>query len=226
MAPRRPPDRHVPTLAHLISLGALRGYVRVTTSELGRRMSRSQQSASDHLRELEREGLVRRAVRGRALSVLVTPAGRAAVARMHEELRACLESAPPALDLSGAIVSGSGEGRYYMSLRGYTRQFQARVGYVPFPGTLNVRLDGASAEAASRLDSARGTVIDGFSDGERTYGWVRCHAATLNGRVACEIIRLERTHHGPSIVELVAPVSLRRRLRASDGSRVSISVAA
>lgn len=189
-------------------------------------MSRSQQSASDHLRELEREGLVRREVRGRSLSVLVTPAGHAAVVRMHELLRESLESAPSSMDLAGTIVSGSGEGRYYMSLRGYTRQFRARVGYVPFPGTLNVRLDGASAAGAARLDAARGTMIDGFSDGERTYGWVRCHAATLNGRVACEIIRLERTHHEASIVELVAPVSLRRRLRASDGSRVRISVAA
>lgn len=215
----------MPTLAYLISLGARRGYVRITTSELGRRMSRSQQSASDHLRELERDGLVRREIRGGSLSVMVTPAGHAAVARMHEELRACLETAPPQADLAGTIVSGSGEGRYYMSLRGYTRQFRARVGYVPFPGTLNVRLDEASAAAASRLDTARGTMIDGFSDGERTYGWVRCHAATLNGRVACEIIRLERTHHEPSIVELVAPVGLRRRLRLADGSRVTISVA-
>lgn len=226
MAPRRTPDRHVPTLAHLISLGARRGYVRVTTSELGRSLSRSQQSASDHLRELERDGLIRRAVRGRSLSVLVTPAGHEAVVRMHGLLRACLESAPSSLDLEGAIVPGSGEGRYYMSLRGYTRQFRARVGYVPFPGTLNVRLDGDSAAGAARLDAARGTMIDGFSDGERTYGWVRCHAATLNGRVACELVRLERTHHEPSIVELVAPFSLRRRLRASDGSRVEISVAA
>ncbi len=224
MASRTLEARHVPTLAYLLSRGARAGYVRITTSELGRSISRSQQAASDHLRELERDGLVRRTVQGRSLSVLVTPEGYSRVLHLYESLRSSIESAPSSMNLAGRVVSGSGEGRYYMALRGYTRQFRARVGYVPFPGTLNVRLDAASASEAERLDSARGTMIEGFSDGARTYGWVRCHAATINGRVPCELIRLERTHHERSIVELVAATSLRRRLRVTDGSRVTVSV--
>ena len=38
------------------------------------------------------------------------------------------------------IVSGMGEGAYYMSLKGYRNQFIEKLGYEPYPGTLNVKL--------------------------------------------------------------------------------------
>ena len=216
--------RHVPTLAYLLLRGARHNHVRVTTAELGHHISKSQQAASDHLRELERDGLIKRTIQGRSLSIKVTPRGYAGMARLYESLRSCIESAPASIELTGTLVSGSGEGRYYMAVRGYTSQFRTKIGYVPFPGTLNVRLDVGSIATLADLDSIRGTLIDGFSDGERTYGWVRCHPATINSHTSCDLLRLERTHHDDSIVELVAGVNLRRKLRISDGSDVVITV--
>lgn len=219
------PARYVPVLAYLLLRGARRTYVRITTAELGRHISRSQQAASDYLRELERAGLVRRTSQGRSASVQVTPRGYESMARLYESLRACITAAPDSIELAGTLVSGSGEGRYYVAQRGYTRQFRSKIGYVPFPGTLNVRLDADSAASLGGLDASRGALIEGFADGERTYGWVRCYSSTINGRVPCDLLRLERTHHDGSIVELIAPSNLRRRLRISDGSAVRISVA-
>ena len=217
--------RHVAVLAYLLSEGARRNYIKITTSELGHHISKSQQAASDQLRELERDGLVKRMVQGRSLSVRVTPQGYVAMARLYESLRSCIESSPASLELAGTLVSGSGEGRYYMAQSGYTKQFRTRIGYVPFPGTLNVRLDADSTVKLEDLDSMRGILIDGFSDGQRTYGWVRCHTATINSRISCDLLRLERTHHDNTIVELVASVNLRRKLKLSDGSKIVISVA-
>lgn len=217
--------RHVQALAYLLSRGARGSHVRMTTSELGRGIHRSQQAASDQLRELELGGLIERMAHGRSMSVRVTPQGYAAVAQLYESLRACIESAPVSMDLAGRVVSGSGEGRYYMAQDGYTRQFRARMGYVPFPGTLNVSLDAGSAAKLGSLDPARGTLLDGFSDGQRTYGWVRCHGATINSRVPCDLLRLERTHHDGDIVELVSAVNLRKKMGVFDGSSVTISVA-
>ena len=34
-----------------------------------------------------------------------------------------------------------GEGSYYMSLKGYKKQFKEKLGYEPFPGTLNLKLE-------------------------------------------------------------------------------------
>lgn len=218
-------SRYVLVLAYLLSKGARKNYIRITTSELGRNIHKSQQAASDQLRQLERDGFIRRMVQGRSMSVRVTPQGYASVARLYESLRSCIESAPASIELTGTLVSGSGEGRYYMAQSGYTKQFRTKMGYVPFPGTLNVRLDADSSAELDELDSVRGTLIDGFSDGERTYGWVRCYAARINSRISCDLLRLERTHHDNTIVELVASTNLRQELKMTDGSPITISVA-
>ncbi len=216
------PSRYVPVLAYLLLRGAKKNHIRITTSELGRNIHKSQQAASDQLRELERDGFIRRMVQGRSMSVRVTPQGYDGIVGLYESLRACIESAPASLELAGTLVSGSGEGRYYMALDGYTKQFRKKIGYVPFPGTLNVRLD---ADSVVELDPVGGTLIDGFSDGQRTYGWVRCYTAMINSRASCDLLRLERTHHDETIVELVAETNLRKELGLDDGSRVTISVA-
>lgn len=209
---------HVLALSHLLSLGAGGRFVDITTSELGLAVSRSQQAASKHLRELEEWGLVERAPGARGHSVRVTAAGRRRVRELHGALGAGLES--PRGAVRGRLVSGMGEGAYYMSLPGYTRQFRERIGYVPFPGTLNVRLEPGSAPAG--LDSG-GIAIDGFSDGRRTYGPVRCVAARANG-IDSHVVMPERTHHDSSILELISESNIRRAAGISDGSRVLVDL--
>ncbi len=218
--------QHVLTLAHLLSRGARHNFVTVTTAELGRAIRRSQQAASKHLLELEKGGFVERASSGRGYSVRITSRGHGELVRLNRILNDSLGSSPSQIILEGELVSGMGEGAYYMSLGGYTRQFKARIGHVPFPGTLNVQLyKKEHIEAIRQLDAMDGIKIDGFSDGRRTYGWVRCFACRING-VDSQLIRLERTHHDPSVVELISRHNIRRSARLSDGSKVTIRIPA
>ncbi len=118
-----------------------------------------------------------------------------------------------------------GEGAYYMSQEGYTKQFKKKIGYVPFPGTLNIRLDRKEDfEAVKQFDNINTTHIEGFSDGKRTYGWVKCYPAKLNSSLDCLLIRLERTHHDTSIVELISKHNLRKTAKLDDGTQVSIEI--
>lgn len=249
---------HITTLAYLLSRGARHDYVEMTTKELGRKISKSQQSASRHLADLERDGLIERGPptptggggdgaatsRGIHTSVRVTRRGFEELERLSSVLRdsiAPVGSADPArITLSGVLVSGMGEGAYYMTLDGYTRQFRSKVGYVPFPGTLNVRLSGRRyMEAVRRLKSERaGEMIDSFSDGRRTYGWAICYPALLRAgpasggdaadsktaEVQCDLITLERTHHDDSIIELISAVCIREATGISDGSDVTVEI--
>lgn len=208
---------HVLALSHLLSRGAAGRFVDITTADLGVAISRSQQSASKHLRELEEWGLVERAPGARGHSVRVTGSGLRETEKLYGILGAGLEGAPRAI--RGTLVSGMGEGAYYMSLAGYTSQFSERIGYVPFPGTLNVRLE----PGGPSIPSSGGVMIDEFSDGQRTYGRVRCLSARANGIVA-HIIRPERTHHDSSILELISEVNIRETTGISDGSRVSVEL--
>lgn len=227
---------HILTLAHLLSKGAKHNYVTVTTSSLGHSIKRSQQAASQHMVELERNGFIERIAMGRKMSVRITASGLSEVARLSSVLQESLELADSPdlarVKLAGVLVSGMGEGAYYMTLDGYTRQFKSKVGYIPFPGTLNIQLTLREyKDAARRLRSERaGITIESFSDKNRTYGSARCFPALMYTKdhrgdgIPCDLIVLERTHHDDSIVELISKVCLRESAKISDGSELVVEI--
>ena len=145
--------------------------------------------------------------------------------KLSSILQKSLDSSPSHVELKGTLVSGMGEGAYYMGLKGYTKQFKSKIGYVPYPGTLNVRLDQKiHQEAIKQFETLNGIKIKSFSDGKRTYGWVKCFTAKLNNSTNCELIILERTHHDDSIIELISKSCLRKVAKLKDGSKVSIKI--
>ena len=217
--------QHILTLSHLLSVGAGHNYVLITTDSLGQSIDKSQQTASKHLVDLEHDGFIERLISDGSISVKVTSKGLDEVNHLISTLQNSVSSKMSYVDIEGVLVSGIGEGAYYMSLEGYTRQFKSKIGYIPFPGTLNVRLDKkVYLEAKRQLDRTGGVMVDGFSDGKRTYGWVRCFHATLNADIECMLVVLERTHHDYSIIELISKVCIRESAGLVDGSRVSIRI--
>lgn len=217
--------QHILTLSELLSKGARHNFVSITTSSLGKSIKRSQQAASKHLLELERDGYIERIRNGQNFSVRITPKGHAEMVKISTILKSSLDSSPSYIEFMGNIISGMGEGAYYMSMKGYTKQFKSRLGYIPFPGTLNVKLkDKKFVEAKRELDAHEGIKIDGFSDGKRTYGWVKCYPAKINNSVDGMIITLERTHYDDSILELISHTSIKKAAKLSTGSQISIKV--
>ena len=213
------------TLTQLLSKGARYNFVHITTSSLGKSIKKSQQAASIYLLELENNGFIERLMEGRKISVKITQKGYSELVKLHSILGCSLDSSPSYLELNGSVISGLGEGAYYMSLNGYTKQFKVKIGYIPFPGTLNVKLNQLQAtQIIQQLDDLDSVIIDPFSDGKRTYGWVKCFHATLNGSIKCELIRLERTHHDNSVIELVSKDNLRKNARLKTGSKVTIKI--
>ena len=217
--------QHLLTLSHLLSKGAKYNYVTITTSSLGKNIHKSQQAASKHLLELEENKFITRIINGRNLSVKITSKGFSEMVKLSSVLQKSLDSSPSHIDLKGTLVSGMGEGAYYMGLKGYTKQFQSKIGYIPFPGTLNVRLDQKiHQESIKQFETLNGIKIKSFSDGKRTYGWVKCFSAKLNNSINCQLIVLERTHHDDSVIELISKVCLRKNAKLKDGSKVSIKI--
>ena len=217
--------QHILTLSYLLSKGAKYNYVSITTSSLGKNIKKSQQAASKHLLELEQNQFIERIINGRNISVKITPKGFSEMVKLSSILQKSLDSSPSHVELKGTLVSGMGEGAYYMGLKGYTKQFESKIGYVPYPGTLNVKLDQKiHQEAIKQFETLDGVKIKSFSDGKRTYGWVKCFNAKLNNSANCELIILERTHHDDSIIELISKTCLRQIAKLKDGSKVSIKI--
>ncbi len=217
--------QHIITLTQLLSKGARYNFVQLTSSSLGKSVQKSQQTASKYLMELENDGFIKRFMKGRKVFVRITNKGYAELVKLHSLLGSSLGAFPSSIELKGEIISGMGEGAYYMSLKGYTKQFKSKIGYVPFPGTLNVKLyQKEYLEAIQQVDDLDGQKINSFSDGKRTYGWVKCFTAKLNRTINCQLIRLERTHYDNSIIELISKNNICKAANLKLGAKVSIKI--
>ena len=215
------------TLKHLALLGALDGATTVTCATLADRLDASNQTASRRLQRLEETGAVTRELLGDGQQVTITDDGERALRGEYEQYRRVFERSD-SVRLSGLVTSGMGEGRHYISLPGYMEQFIDRLGYEPFPGTLNVELDEESIEARARMDALDPVRIDGWEDDDRTYGPAFCWPATAEaGKHEYEqahVIAPERTHHGADQLEVIAPEKLRDTLGLEDDEEVTVRV--
>jgi len=182
------------TLIELLLRGARSNYVNITTTELANSIGRSQQAASKHLLELESNGYIKRMRYGQGFSIKVTEKGYREVYNLFMKLKAVVEPVK-VIELVGVVVKGMGEGSYYMSLNGYRLQFISKLGFDPYPGTLNIKLDKMYIDAKQEITKYPPIIIEGFSDGKRTYGGVRCYRAKMNDTIDGAILIPERTHH-------------------------------
>jgi riboflavin kinase, archaea type len=201
--------------------GAQRTPVEITSREVGEHLEVSQQAADRYLVDLAKQGLISRSLGARKQRLTLTPAGVEVLRKEFHAYRRVFEG-PSRLRFSGQVASGLGEGRYYLSQPGYILQFQERLGYTPYPGTLNIRVD---PKELLRIDGLRdwdGVRIDGFQASGRTFGGATCYGGRINGR-PCHLIRPDRSHY-QDVVELIAPESLRESLSVHDGDSVAVEV--
>ncbi|NKE34814.1 MULTISPECIES: DUF120 domain-containing protein [Natronococcus] len=208
--------------------GGLEGDVKISCSRLADRLDASNQTASRRLQRLEAADLLERDTVSDGQWVAVTDAGERALHAEYEDYRRIFET-DAEVALEGTVTSGMGEGRHYISLPGYERQFAERLGYEPFPGTLNVDLREDSVRRRSALASLEPVPIDGWEDDDRTYGPAVCHPATVetadgDAYEGAHIIAPERTHHDEDQLEVIAPDKLREELDLADGDRVTVTV--
>jgi len=222
-------SEYIITLAKLLLKGAKDNFIEFTSTDIGIEINKSQQAASKIILELQEMKYVERIKKGHGYMIRVTEEGLSSVKKMSEFLNMALNSPPGNIHFNGILVSGMGEGKYYMSLEGYRKQFKKKIGYIPFPGTLNIRIfDPLSLENREKIERFGYQFIDGFSDSERTYGWVKCYSAIMNDNVdiQSDLLILERTHHDKNMLEVIAPVNIKQVMGLKNGDNVKVTLQA
>ncbi len=214
------------TLFKLAELGASSRTVKVSTEYLAEKTGASQQTASRHLITLEKMGWIKRTVTPEGCLTKITPQGVAKLKKLYSELRLIFESAyPPSITLEGTLFTGLGEGAYYVTKEGYRKQFIEKLGFDPYPGTLNLKLTSEyDIKSLSELETYPAVTLEGFEDESRTYGAVRCYPAIINNKEKGAVINALRTHYGESVIEIVSPTCLRSRLKLKDGHKVKVEI--
>ncbi len=217
--------KHFELLFNLMLMGAKDNYVKIKTADLAAKLGKSQQAASIYLITLEREGLIERQSSRDGTVVKITQSGLDQLVTVYLLLRNELEESPTSIVLEGSVFSGMGEGAYYMSLPKYKEQFLKKIGFEPFPGTLNLKIDLRHVMEREKLEQYKhlGIKIEGFSDGTRTYGALWCFHSLIES-IRGAVVLIERTHYDISVIEIISPVNFRKELGLKDGDKVKITI--
>jgi riboflavin kinase len=213
-------------LYKLAEMGASRRTIKVSTEYLAEKMGLSQQTASRHLIQLERLGWIQRTITPEGCMIKVTEAGKDELKRVYSSLHQIFEAAyPTSLTLEGVLFSGLGEGAYYIGKDGYRKQFIEKLGFDPYPGTLNLKLTtDYDLKTMAEVGNYPGVEIEGFKNETRSFGNVRCYPAIINNKVKGAVLTAMRTHYNSSVLEIIAPTFLRGSLKLKDGNKVKVEI--
>jgi riboflavin kinase len=218
--------RHIYTLLKLAEMGAHRRTAKISTEFLARKLGVSQQSSSRHLIELERKGWIKRTTTPEGCLIKITDAGVGELKKLYASLRFLMETAyPPSITLEGVVFTGLGEGAYYVTRDPYRRQFMEKLGFDPYPGTLNLKLvTDYDIKTRSELEAYPAIEIEGFKNENRTFGPVKAYPAIVENKAKGALVSALRSHYDSSVIELIAPVCLRKHLALKDGHKVKVEV--
>ena len=211
-------------------MGGIRRPIFSTTSELGKLVRISQQSASRKLTEMENANLIVRNYKQRGNTIKITPEGIASLEQIFTDLWMILnvEGREPLLEkitFKGKVCTGMGEGAYYMSRKGYTHQFPSLLGFTPFHGTLNLQLlEESNLKNFERLLRSPSKFITEFTEGGRRFGKVFVWPTYLligENKVNSALIHPDRTHHDNQI-ELIAEEHIKSKYGVKDGDTLEV----
>jgi len=123
------------------------------------------------------------------------------------------------IKFSGKVFSGRGNGAKFLELQWVKQQINAKLGFTPYTGTLNLRLSDKSAERRKLLEKAAFMKVcpaEGYCNGKLFKASV--------GTLACGIVIPEVAGYPENILEIIAPVNLREKLQLADNDEITVTV--
>jgi len=207
-------------------MGAYKRTAKISTEYLAEKLEISQQSASRYLIELERKGWIKKNATPEGSLIKIDEAGAKELKKLLANLRFVVEAAyPPSVTLEGTVFTGLGEGAYYTQKEHYRKQFVEKLGFEPYPGTLNLKLTtDYDLKTRLELEAYPAVEVEGFKNENRTFGTVKCYPAVIGNKFKGALISALRGHYDSSVLEIIAPVNLRRQLNLKDGNKVKVEI--
>jgi riboflavin kinase len=210
----------------LAEMGAHRRIAKISTEYLAAKLNTSQQTASRYLIELDNMGWVERTITAEGCLIRITESGVKELQKISSRLRFLMEADYlPSITLEGTVFTGLGEGAYYISKEQYRKQFIEKLGFDPYPGTLNLKLTtDYDIKTRNELEAYPAIEIEGFTSEDRTFGPVKCYPLIIENKAKGALISAMRSHYDASVLEIIAPVPLRKSLKLKDGHKVKVEV--
>lgn len=203
--------------------GAIHDFIPLTSRQVGDMLGISQQSASRYLLTLLKTDLIERQLRARSQLIKISEKGLEVLNKEYADYRQLFKLVSQ-LRIRGVAVSGLGEGKYYIGQQGYSGQFQQKLWFKPYEGTLNVKLLINENHKLKILQGNEGILVHGFEDEEtkRTFGDVKCFLAKIQ-TIDCAIVMPMRSHYN-DVIEVISQEHLRTNLGINDGDIIEIEI--
>jgi riboflavin kinase len=211
----------IPTLKALALRGGANQMISVSTKELSEDLGVSQQTASNRILELLEKGLISRRLGTRGQSIRITREGMGLLRKEYADYHSIFGRGER-VRITGIVSTGLGEGKYYLERAQYKKQLSEKLGFRPFEGTLNLKVNDGEIEKLDILPASRKIHIKGFKAEGRTFGEATCIPISIEG-VECAIVLPYRSHHS-DILEIISTEHLRKRLELEDGDEVSFEL--
>ena len=213
-------------LYKLAEMGAFHRTVKISTQYLAEKTGVSQQTASRQLIELDNIGWIQRLMTAEGSLIKLTEVGKTQLKNIYSRLMTIIEAAHPlSVTLEGVVFSGLGEGAYYINQDGYRKQFIEKLGFDPYPGTLNIKLTtNYDIKTRQELEGYPAIAVEGFKSESRTFGPVKCYPALINNKAKGALLFALRTHYDSSVLEIISPQYLRNQLKIKDGQKAKLEV--
>jgi riboflavin kinase len=210
----------------LSEMGAYRRVTKVSTKFLAEKLGISQQTASRYLIELEHKGWIKRDITPEGSLVKIDDVGICELLKLYSNLKGVVETVyPPSVTLEGTVFTGLGEGAYYISRENYRKQIAEKFGFEPYKGTLNLKLSSDyDLKTRMEIEAYPAIEVEGFKNTDRSYGLVKCYPAVIDNKVKGAIVIATRSHYDVSVLEIIAPIYLRKQLNLKDGHKVKVEV--
>lgn len=209
-------------LKQLALMDANRNFVKISSKELAEKIDQSLQTAARKIKDLEEKGLIERVLDKDGQFIAINEKGKQVLYKEYLDYQKIFDRGESII-IKGRAMSGVGEGSYYVSLEGYNKQFKEKLGFEPYPGTLNLKIDKEQIYFRRRLDEEEGILIEGFSTEDRTFGNVKAFKCKI-GSIEGAVVMPQRTHYPADVLEVISPVKIRDRLSLKDGELVEIEV--
>ena len=122
------------------------------------------------------------------------------------------------MKIEGEVTTGLGKAAFFLSQEFYTREFEKNLGFVPFPGTLNVVVSDDHLDEINEIKNSCENLIKP----DEGFGAVKYIEAILNDEVNGAIVFPAKTTHEENYLEFIAENRLRDELNLEDGDVVSL----
>ena len=120
------------------------------------------------------------------------------------------------MKIDGEVTTGLGKAAYFLSQDFYTKEFKKNLGFIPYPGTLNVIVSDEHLDEINEIKDKCQNLIKP----DEGFGAVKYIEAILNDEIEGAIVFPAKTTHEENYLEFIAENKLREELNLNDGDIV------